>query len=162
MGGSSIRHRSHSIGAGDLRTSLLSTLPRPLPPVTAAQAREAPPTDDINNSNESVLMDVSAFIRKSPNRSPSRSRKVQSMFVESNLTTAHIAQNVPESQGIFPYDLPSLSPPSSAQERLTSKERSYRKPVNFGRSEANLSSSFSSYFGGTPPQTNKPATHRVE
>ncbi len=111
MGGSSIRHRSHSIGAGDLRTSLLSTLPRPLPPVTAAQAREAPPTDDINNSNESVLMDVSAFIRKSPNRSPSRSRKVQSMFVESNLTTAHIAQNVPESQGIFPYDLPSLSPP---------------------------------------------------
>lgn len=120
------RHRSHSIGPGDLRTPLASTLPRGLalpPPLVGGQGRRgsgpnrlAPPTAVETNSEESVLMDVSSFIRTSPNRSPSRRRKAQSMFVESTLATqldtavGRDAQTA--SQGVrFPYDSPAPSPP---------------------------------------------------
>lgn len=74
-------------------------------------------------SQDSVLMDVSAFVRNAPNRSPSRQRKVQSMYVESVLNThvevadslpphTHSSQAPHPSQGArFPYDSPSSSPP---------------------------------------------------
>lgn len=122
--GGGLRPRSHSIGAGDHRSSLAATLP---PPIALANAQRAarfpsenrlfPPTAaDMTNSNESVMVDVSSFIRSSPNRSPSRRRKVHSMFIESTLTTqldsARNSQATPTSQGVgFPYDSPCPSPP---------------------------------------------------
>ena len=126
-GGNVGRRRSHSIGAGDLRNPHSSTLPRALPPPPQLTAggggrrgsgelnRLALPTTVENNSEESVLMDVSSFIRNSPQRSPSRRRRVQSMFVESTLTT-HLdntpTDTHPASQGAgFPYDSPCPTPP---------------------------------------------------
>ena len=147
------RQRSQSVSAAEIRSSTRSTtLPRALPPPPINGANNvlnlpnSPPvygrrgsahstggvsrTSELRvgrentTSQDSVLMDVSAFIRNAPFRSPSRQRKVQSMYVESVLNTrlegansrpphTHSSSLAPQPlQGAgFPYDSPGSSPP---------------------------------------------------
>ena len=171
--GGSIRPRSHSIGAGDHRSSLSATLPPPnalINPQRAgscrypSESRLLPPTAaDLTNSNESVMVDISTFIRNSPNRSPSRRRQVHSMFVESTLTTqldsARNTQATPTSQGTgFPYDSPCPSPPPLPKRGMRPKNVAI---LNSPVLEKNLKPSSPSLRSITTPSEGSPPQRRM-